>query len=858
MSKPKSRRRVLLPAILATTLLAGGGVGGFLWLGTGGSSLSEETQNDLDAGFASAQEEQTEEQGNDTLEGLAGAFKREQATKAQPTEVEQPVENDSAESLAVDTSMGELDAVPEVPADRYAAADAPVEPAPVPPLPAVDDRYAALEPTEAADASLEEMSDEPHGADELVARGQSPVGALPAAEPMASTNPLRGGSESASPFGNDAPTSAAPSDGGQALPANNQAAQNAFTTPVAMPMEQTQGGYRQLETPVEAPAPADNPLRTASVQPEPAGFDGAQPLAAAQPIGAPPAEDGYEPAPMDSAPIQSAPIEPMVAEQDNYRGGGFSEPAADAFAASAPVERAPEGASSPMEAYDAQPSYGQSGGAQPVEAQPSYESQNSFTSQPATMPSGAAIDEGTGRPGERALEGPQRPSLVLQKFAPEEIQVGKQCKFVIKVRNIGQRPADNVVVEDEVPQGTRLVAAQPQAETSGPSLAWQLGTLSPGEERTMEVELMPTEEGEIGSVAKVTFASHASAKTRCTRPQLALRMSAPGEVLIGRQQRITIELHNPGTGDATNVMLLENVPENVRHQAGPALELEVGTLRAGETRRLELVLTAEKPGVVQNVLTARADGNLQVQQQVDFEVISPALSVSVDGPSRRYLERQATYTVNVDNPGTAPAKDVQLVTKLPKGMQFVRANNLGEYDVATHSVYWSLAELPQGQQGSVELVAMPIQSGDHAIEVEGRAREGLEDRTTQPVRIEGLAAIMFEVHDAQDPIEVGGSTSYEIRVVNQGSKAASNVQVTALIPPGMTVTGAQGETRHHVEAEGVVFEPLARLAPKADTVYRVDVQGKKPGDQRVLVEVRTDDITQPVRKEESTRVFGEE
>ncbi|WP_425400977.1 hypothetical protein [Aeoliella sp.] len=832
MSKPKSRRRVLLPALLATSLMTGAGVGGFLWFSGNGSTLSQETQNDLSEGFESAQQEE----GNDTLSDLASAFKRDQGTVAQ-ADAEQPIADDAATSLPV-APTPDFDALPEVPTgDRYAMNDKPAEVAPMPPLPAMD---------EMADEPSTEMSEEPHGAGELVARGQSPMGSLPVAEPLAEGNPLRGSADSSSPFGSGAPVGDA-----EALPANNAAAQSAFSAPPAMPVAESQGGYREMPAPAEAPVAGENPLRAAAAPPEPAEFNNTQPMAA-QPLAAAPMNDRYAPAPMEAAPmeaapleaapIQSAPVEPIIAAEPDYRdGGGFSEPAAgNAF-------NAPEPTPAPMDAYNASPSQ-----------EPSYESQPSFTSQPATMPGGAAIDEGTGRPGERALEGAQRPSLVLQKFAPEEIQVGKECKFVIKVRNIGQRPADNVVVEDEVPQGTRLVDAQPQAEASGSTLAWQLGTLSPGEERTMEVELMPTAEGEIGSVAKVTFASHASAKARCTRPQLALRMSAPNQVLIGRQQRITIELHNPGTGDATNVMLLENVPENVRHQAGPALELEVGTLRAGETRRMELVLTAEKPGAVTNVLTARADGNLQVQQEVEFEVISPALAVSVDGPSRRYLERQATYTVSVDNPGTAPAKDIQLVTKLPKGMQFVRANNLGEYDSATHSVYWSLAELPEGQQGSVELVAMPIQSGDHSIEVEGRAREGLEDRTTQPVRIEGLAAIMFEVHDAQDPIEVGGSTSYEIRVVNQGSKAAANVQVTALIPAGMTVTGAQGETRHHVEAEGVVFEPLARLAPKADTVYRVDVQGKKPGDQRVLVEVRTDDIAQPIRKEESTRVFGDE
>ena len=41
-------------------------------------------------------------------------------------------------------------------------------------------------------------------------------------------------------------------------------------------------------------------------------------------------------------------------------------------------------------------------------------------------------------------------------------------------------------------------------------------------------------------------------------------------------------------------------------------------------------------------------------------------------------------------------------------------------------------------------------------------------------------------------------------------------------------------------------------------VYRVRVQGLHAGDQRVTVEVNTDDIGQPIRREESTRVFGDE
>src|SRR6185295_7560794 len=383
-------------------------------------------------------------------------------------------------------------------------------------------------------------------------------------------------------------------------------------------------------------------------------------------------------------------------------------------------------------------------------------------------------------------------------------------------------------------------------------LVWDLAALSTGEERTLEVELMPLSEGEIGSIATVSYSSQASAKTRCTMPQLAIRMTAPNEVMIGNQQHVKIEIRNPGSGDATKVMLFENVPANVKHAAGPALEFEIGTLRAGETRELDLVLTAEKAGKVVNTLTARAQGNLQVQQQVEFAVIAPALTVAVDGPERRYLERPATYEVSVENPGTAAAHDVQIVTKLPKGMRFVKANNMGEYDATSHAVYWSLAELPKGEKGTVELTAMPVETGPQTLQVESRAQQGLTDKTQREVLVEGLAAIKFEVKALQDPIEVGRETGYEIRVVNQGTKAAANVQVTAELPAGLKFISAEGETQHKFDQGRLFFEPLQQLAPKADTVYRLRVQGTQPGDQRIVVEVKTDDLQQPIRREEST------
>ncbi len=471
----------------------------------------------------------------------------------------------------------------------------------------------------------------------------------------------------------------------------------------------------------------------------------------------------------------------------------------------------------------------------------------------------ATEGDGTGQPGGQQLEGVQSPQLTIQKLAPKEIQVGKPAAFRVTVRNTGQIPAADVEICDMVPKGTRFLGATPPA-SRGPhgEVVWAVGMIRPGEESTVEMQLMPTAEGEIGSVASVHFSAGASVRTLATRPQLVVQTAIPSKALIGEQVTLTITVSNPGTGVATGVVLQEHIPPGLQHPAGNDLEYQVGNLKPGESRKLELPLVANRPGSTTNLLTARGDGNLRAENKIDLEVLAPKLDVVMEGPKRRYLERQAIYQLSVTNPGTAPAKQVELIASLPAGLKFVRANNAGYYEESTRTVRWRLEELPPNETGSVELVTMPVEAGQHAIKLRGMAQKGLTAEKEQPVLIEGLAAILFQVAKTVDPIEVGGETTYEVHVVNQGSKAAGNVRLSIVLPPELKPLAAEGPTRYSVEGGRAVFEGLAQLAPKADTTFRLRVKALKPGDLRARFELLTDDMQTPVTKEESTRVYADE
>jgi uncharacterized repeat protein (TIGR01451 family) len=467
--------------------------------------------------------------------------------------------------------------------------------------------------------------------------------------------------------------------------------------------------------------------------------------------------------------------------------------------------------------------------------------------------------EGSGTPGDKLLEGVQSPSISLQKLAPAETQVGKPAVFEIRVQNTGRVIAHDVEIRDEIPKGTRLIGTIPRA-TAGVQgeLVWAFDTLKPGEEAKVQVQLMPTAQGEIGSVATVHFNAAASARTVATKPELVVETTAPKQAMIGQPVTVSIKISNPGTGTATGVVVEENVPDGLEHASGRELEYAIGTLKPNETKHLELTLTAAKAGRVVNLLSARGDGSLEAEGKAEVEVVAPALELALEGPKRRYLERQATYTFSVSNPGSAPAKEVELVTYLPPGLKFVSANNAGEYDAQTRTVHWLLEELPPNQSGSVVLTTLPVEAGEQKLRVQGTAQQGLSAEKEHAVTIEGIAAMLFQVADLADPIEVGGETSYEIRVVNQGSKTATNIRLAALLPPEMKFLAAEGPTRHTLEGQKLLFDALPRLAAKADTSYRVRVQGLRPGDLRLRVQLISDEMRTAITKEESTQVYADE
>ena len=464
--------------------------------------------------------------------------------------------------------------------------------------------------------------------------------------------------------------------------------------------------------------------------------------------------------------------------------------------------------------------------------------------------------EGTGMPGTSMLEGLQTPHLTLQKVMPDEVVIDQPATLKTIIQNVGRSAAKNVTITDRVPQGTRLLSTIPEANVSpNGELRWSVGNLDPNVQLMIEMKVLPVREGEIGSVASVNYTGEASGRIAVTRPMLKIEVKAPTEVKLGEVANVEIIISNPGTATVSNVVLEERVPDGLYHRDGRVIQNRgITVLRPKEAKKLTLPLVCVGAGNLVNHVIVTADGNLTVEDTTTIRALAPVLDLEIVGAKNRFLERPSDYRLLVANKGSASAYNVALELTLPRAVQFVRTNQSGVYDAATHTVHWALEELPAQEAGEIELIVVPAQKGEHSFRFTGTGGNGLKAESVLPISIDGLSAITFEIVGDANLVEVGKDVTYEVRVANRGTKAAENVKVRVALAEGMSFVRAEGG-RFQTNAGIVQFEPIPLLAAKSESVYRLAARSQVDGDHRINVQVISDELRVPITKEESTRVF---
>jgi uncharacterized repeat protein (TIGR01451 family) len=313
-------------------------------------------------------------------------------------------------------------------------------------------------------------------------------------------------------------------------------------------------------------------------------------------------------------------------------------------------------------------------------------------------------------------------------------------------------------------------------------------------------------------------------------------------------------VRNPGSGKTENIKLKALFPKELQAVTRGTV-YDLGTLNPGESRSVQVPAKVTRLGNHKVNFVAIADHNLRDEVSTEFQGLNAHLDIAVTGPNFRYLARPAQYKVSVKNTGNASAQNVSVSCRVPRAFAYLSGGRNGRFDASTKTVNWSVGTLEVGQEFTTKFLLRAVNPGNFPILAEAIADRGLTSEAKHVTRVEGIAAILLEVVDVDDPVEVGAETYYEVLVTNQGTDFARNVAITATVPRGMQILGSRGPSKGKVNGRIITFTPLPKLAPRADAIYRIKVRTNKPGDLRIEVQVTTDLLKVPVMELESTMVY---
>lgn len=442
--------------------------------------------------------------------------------------------------------------------------------------------------------------------------------------------------------------------------------------------------------------------------------------------------------------------------------------------------------------------------------------------------------------------------LWVERRMPAEVVLGQPFEYEICVTNISKLTVKDVVITDDC-TNFNVTGSTPNATRSAANgLQWNLGNLAPGEKKCITVKGTATASGKVTTCAAVTFSSALCLETNVVQPAIKIVHTATPEVVVCDPIQVTGTVTNTGSGMARNVKVKVNVPAGLKC-SGPT-DVDVGTLGAGESRNFSLTCQADKSGSFQTQAAAMAEGGLNASSEAKTTVAKQAvLTIAKNCPGRQFLGRNTTFEIVVKNTGDGVAKDCVVEDMLPANATFVSASNGGQ--ASGGKVMWNLGNLAPNDTKTVTVVVTASVAGKVANTASARAYCANAVTANCATDYQGIPALLLEVADEPDPVQIGTETTYTIEVTNQGSATAHNVKIACMLPGEESFVSAGGQTAGTNAGGTVTFAPLATLAPKAKAVWTVKIKAMKEGDVRFKTTMIADELKSNVEETESTNLY---
>jgi uncharacterized repeat protein (TIGR01451 family) len=445
-------------------------------------------------------------------------------------------------------------------------------------------------------------------------------------------------------------------------------------------------------------------------------------------------------------------------------------------------------------------------------------------------------------------------AVLLHQVMPDQVRRGEDFTYSYHVTNLTDAELQNVVVSLDSTNNLEVVSSDPAGGGSGGGLNWPLGTLGPNETRVITVTGNAADVGVASECVAVSYNNFLCATTRVVEPALALTKTASETALRCEPIVLRYVVRNTGSGPAREVTITDTLPEGlVLSNGSREVRIPVGVLGAGESKAFEVRAEATRTGTFESPATVRAGDLTAGAAETSTLVTEPVLEIAADCGRAQYLGRNFTHTYTVRNSGDGAANEAVARVSIPAGASLVRASEGAT--IQDGAVVWNLGQLaPEDERSfAVTLSASEARGYTTNATVNAFCAEDVSESCSTDLR--GIPAILLEVVDAVDPVEVGQQTTYVITVTNQGSAPDRNIRIVATLPGEQSFVAGAGATEVAQAGNTITFAPLPVLGVGQQAVWRVTVRAESAGDVRFGIEMRSDELTAPVVETEATTFY---
>ncbi|QYU67667.1 DUF11 domain-containing protein [Leptolyngbya sp. 15MV] len=427
----------------------------------------------------------------------------------------------------------------------------------------------------------------------------------------------------------------------------------------------------------------------------------------------------------------------------------------------------------------------------------------------------------------------------------------------VYVTNITTGDLQNVMVTLSGFQNFAVASSNPQAMTgTGPgTLSWNLGTLRAGETKLIKLTGTSSAVGNTSSCVSASFANTLCFGTTVVSPELRVTKTMTPQATVCDTIQAVITVTNSGTGSATNVKVVDQLPAGLTTTDGRnSIEQTIASLGGGESREIRLNLKAAKSGRYENNAQASADGIQTVNSgNVATVVTAPSVAVTCTAPQQIFIGRDARFDFAVRSTGDAPC-DTVVTIPVPAGAQFVSATEGGT--LQGNAVTWNLGSMAPNATRNISMVVRPAGLGTISIAGNGNCRNCPAPVTFNcSTSVTGIPALLLDGVDDPDPVQVGENVVYTLRVTNQGSAPLTNVTLVGQFEANTMQFVSATPAPSGVQGTTINFPPIATLAPGATSTYRITIKALEAGQVQFRAEAKSNEITRPLLKVETTNFY---